>query len=123
MDSYRASKVWHLGQEIAREVHAVVKQLPDDGSNLPGYMRKSSVSIPMHVASSISKKKLQEKLDCYVNARQAAIDLTEHLKQAKDVKYIESEVFKELASKTIEAQNLLTILIRKTHYDMAAAKE
>jgi four helix bundle protein len=123
MDSYRASKAWHLGRELAREAQAVVKQLPEDGSNLPGYMRRSSVAIPLHIASSVSKKLHHEKLECYVQARDAAIQLQEHLSLAKDMNYIETHAFEAMAAKTIEAQNILSVLIRKVSYEMAQAKE
>lgn len=123
MDSYKASKAWHLGRELVREIQAVVRELPDDGSNLPGYLRRSSVAIPLHIASSVSKKLQEEKLECYVQAREAAIQLQEHLSLAKDMKYIESQAFEAMAAKAIEAQNILTILIRKVSYEMARAKE
>jgi four helix bundle protein len=123
MDSYRASKAWHLGRELAREVQAVVKLLPEDGSNLPGYMRRSSVAVPLHIASSVSKKLHEERLECYVQAREAAIQLQEHLSLARDMKYIEKQAFDTMAAKAIETQNILTILIRKVSYEMAQAKE
>lgn len=123
MDSYRASKAWHIGHDLANEVQAVVKSLPADGSNLPGYLRRSSVALPLHVASSIPKKLQQEKLDCYVKAREAAIQLQEHLSLARDLQYIEHQTFEAMAGKAIEAQNILTILIRKVSYEMSQAKE
>jgi four helix bundle protein len=123
MDSYKASKAWHIGQELAREVYHLVKQLPNDGSNVPGNLRKTSVAIPLHIAASVTKKAQKEKLECYVQAREAVIQLQDHLKLAKSVDYIEHELHRELAEKAIEAQNLLTFLIRKLSYELAAAKE
>jgi four helix bundle protein len=123
MDSYRASKAWHLGRELAREVQDLVKQLPPDGSNLPGYMRKTSVAVPLYIASSITKKLYADKLECYVQARDAAVQLQEHLSLARDMKYLEQQTFEALAAKAIEAQNILTVLIRKASYEMAQTKE
>jgi four helix bundle protein len=111
-----------MGHELANELHRIIKTLPQDGSNLPGTMRVTSVRIPYAIAGSISKKQPHEKLTHYVEAREAASDLQKHLMLAKNIEYIEEQVFEALASKAIQIEHILSALIRKARYDMAAAE-
>jgi four helix bundle protein len=111
-----------MGHELAAELHGIIKNLPQDGSNLPGTIRVTSVRIPYAITSSVSKKHPHEKLPHYIEAREAASDLQKHLMLARDIEYIEEQVFEAMADKAIQIEHILSALIRKARYDMAAAE-
>jgi four helix bundle protein len=111
-----------MGHELAAELHGIIKTLPQDGSNLPGTIRVTSVRIPYAITGSVSKKHPHEKLPHYIEAREAASDLQKHLMLARDIEYIEEQVFEAMADKAIQIEHILSALIRKARYDMAAAE-
>ncbi len=124
MDAYTVSKAWHIGHELAIDIHKLAKQLPaEDKFNLEKHLRRTSAAGPLKLAESLEKKLLHEKLHCYHAAREAMIELHEHLIRARDHKYIERDLFQELASRAISVQRLLSFLIRKTKQDIMTATE
>ena len=115
MDSYKASKAWHFGHSLALDVHEVAKQLPQaDKFHLAEALREVSVIAPAKIAESIERKLRQEKLECYTVARDAVNQLQVHLSLARDLRYIEQNVYEELSQKAIVAYQLLSSLIRST---------
>ncbi|MDL2363542.1 MAG: four helix bundle protein [Patescibacteria group bacterium] len=112
MDSYRLSKAWHLAHSVAIDVHALARELPkSDHYNIHEEIRIASARVPLTIEAS-TKKKSHEKLKHYKIARFAATELHDVLMLAREQQYIEKQVFTDLASRTIEAQQLLTSLIR-----------
>jgi four helix bundle protein len=113
MDSYKASKAWHVGHDLAIEVHRLAQQLPaNDEFNLAVHLRRTSSAAPLKIAKSVEHALEHEKLACYQGAREAVIELQELLSLARDLHYIEQGVFDELAAKAVTAHNLLSNLIR-----------
>lgn len=113
MDSYKASKAWHFGHDLAIDVHALSKQLPkNDEFDLARHLCRTSASAPLKIAESIERSLERDRLACYKLAREAVIELQEQLSLARDLHYIEQEAFDGLAAKAITTQNLLSGLIR-----------
>jgi four helix bundle protein len=113
MDSYKASKAWHVGHDLAIAVYGLAQRLPDnDEFNLAEHLRRTSAAASSRIAESIERQLEHEKLACYKLAREAVVELQEHLSLARDLQYIEQQVFEELAGKAITAHNLLSGLIR-----------
>ena len=113
MDSYKTSKAWHIGHKLAIEVHHLVRRLPeDDEFNLAVHLRRTSSAAPLKIAESVERSLENEKLACYKVAREAMIELQELLSLARDLHYIEQQVFDELASQAVATHNLLSGLIR-----------
>jgi four helix bundle protein len=113
MDSYKASKAWHVGHDLAINVHRLARRLPvNDEFNLAVHLRRTSSAAPLRIAESVKRTPEHEKLACYKQAREAVIELQELLSLARDLHYIEQQAFEELANKAITTHNLLSGLIR-----------
>jgi four helix bundle protein len=113
MDSYKASKAWHFGHDLAIEAHRLARQLPEnDEFNLAVHLRRTSSTAPLKIAESLERSLEHEKLACYKQAREAVVELQELLSLARDLHYIEQRAFEELAAKAITTHNLLSNLIR-----------
>ncbi len=83
MDSYKASKAWHFGHELAVDIHKLASRLPkDDGFNLGAKMRRYSRQAPKKIAESVERILNEEKVECYKLARASIEDLQEHLSLA-----------------------------------------
>lgn len=115
MDSYKTSKAWHFGHSLALDVHKMAKQIPaDDEFGLAEHIKRVAAAGPLMITESLERNLEKDKLECYRLAREAMIELQEHLSLARDLHYIEYSVFKDLADKAITAQNILSSLIRRS---------
>jgi four helix bundle protein len=113
MDSYKASKIWHIGHDLAILVYGMTQQLPEnDEFGLAEHLRRTSATVSHKIAESVERSLEHEKLASYKLAREAVIELQEHLSLARDLHYIEQHAFEELAAKAITTHNLLSGLIR-----------
>lgn len=113
MASYKVSKAWHFGHSLAVDVHELSWQLPKpDEFNLAVHLRRTSALAPQKVQESLEYTQPQHQLSCYEAARQALIELHEHLTLAWDVHYIDEQLYKALATKSIIAQRELTTMIQ-----------
>lgn len=112
MDSYRASKAWHLSQSVAVDLHAHVSRLKkSEVHRIHHDMKHLSAWVPLHIQTGLVHEK-HHRLEHYTEARETAAELQEVLMSARDYKLIEHKQFNDLAKRTIEAQKLLTDLIR-----------
>jgi four helix bundle protein len=107
-----------MSHELAEDIKKVIQTFPE-GESLRSHLRVSSATIPHNIAASVGKKQAKEKLKHYHQARQASVQFQEHLMLARSFKYIEKRTFEDLAAKAIEAQQLLTSLIRTLSQDVA----
>ena len=123
MESYKISKAWHLGHEVAESIHYLMKLLPEDAKQIAGELRCYSASVPHLITASVAKKSKVHKLKCYEYAREATVDLLEVLDRARNQKYIDQKYYDEQAKKVIEAQKQLTHVIRKVKMDLATAEK
>jgi four helix bundle protein len=122
VSAYKISKAWHIGHDLAIAIHKTVRDMPGgDSSELAVHMRRSAATAPLKLAESIELSARHEKLACYQAARDALVDLQQHLSLAYDVHYIERQLHDELAGKAIAAHQLLNTLIRKTRQDTTTA--
>jgi four helix bundle protein len=115
MDSYKTSKAWHFGHRLAYDVHQLAKNLPEsDVFGLAEALRRVSVIAPTKIAESVNYKLHEDKVSCYLAAREATNQLQVHLSLARDLRYIEQELYEELSERAIVAYKLLSAVIRST---------
>ncbi len=113
MDSYKVSKAWHVGRVLAADVLELARQIPEtEHYGLSGHLRRTSATVPVTIAESVKHTLHAKKLECYHLAREALVELQEHLQLARDRGYIEQRAFEDMAGRAISAYRLLTSLIR-----------
>jgi four helix bundle protein len=111
MSSYKTSKVWHLSNELARDVHFVARDIGEaHASGLNPKLRRASATVPAAIAESAERSLEHERQECYRVARMAARELHQGLKAAHELQLITEEEFRNLAQRTVATYKLLTAL-------------
>jgi four helix bundle protein len=113
MSSYQLSKAWHHGHRLAIAVHQLSWQLPkNDEFKLALNLRRASAIAPTKLQESLEQSTTHDKLRSYEAARRAVIEVQEHLSLARDLHYIDEQLFRILARQAIVAQRTLTEMIQ-----------
>jgi four helix bundle protein len=121
MESYRLSKAWHLAHSVALEIRSFAAELPkSDHYNTHRDICRASAVVPMAIKESLRQEQPHIRLQHFEVAREATRDLHEVLMLAHEQRYIETALFKKLAQQTIEAQQILTGLIRAINQQTTA---
>lgn len=75
-------------------------------------MRRCVISITSNIAEGFSRSGKKEKIQFYYTALGSLTELQNQLLIARDLSYIDSELFKEIAEQTVLVQKLLNGLIK-----------
>ncbi|MDB5170757.1 MAG: hypothetical protein JWO35_451 [Candidatus Saccharibacteria bacterium] len=123
MDSYKASKAWHISHNLATDVHELARGIPhSDHYNLNAQLRRASATVPTSIAESVEHALHHKKLECYHLARDAVVELQEQLQLARDRSYVDQQTFEDLAGRAISTYHVLTSLIRSTKQSLTATE-
>ncbi len=110
---YKASKAWHMGHDLAADIRRLVKDIPvDQEIDLAARIHHLAAMTSQQIAESVECNLAHEKIKAYRTARAACKALQEHLSVARDLHYIDNQVYEHLAAKAIMIYRLLTNLIQ-----------
>lgn len=110
---------WSKGHELVLEIYAITKKFPQEEIfGITNQMRRCAVSITSNIAEGFSRQTYKDKVQFYSIALGSLTELQNQLLIVKDVSYITSQVFKELADKSVVIHKLINGLIKssKSHY-------
>ncbi len=115
--------VWREAHKLAVLIYKLTKSFPrEETYSLVDQMKRSSVSISSNIAEGFSRKGKKEKLQFYFTAKGSVTELQNQLLLAKDVGYLDRDVFNKAAEKTITVHKLLNGLIRTSETKILNAK-
>ena len=105
-----------------KEAHKLVLAIYEETKNFPreeifglvSQMRRAAVSITSNIAEGFSRQSYKEKIQFYSIAQGSLTELQNQSLIAKDVGYIDAEVFQKIAGQTITVHKLLTGLIKSS---------
>ena len=103
--SFEEMPLWQEAHKLAVKIHEITSSFPKP--ELDGFtsqLRRAAVSIAANVAEAFGRYHYRDKLRFYYNSRGSAYEVKSHLLYARDVNYIEPELFNDLI------QHLDTIL-------------
>lgn len=104
---------WKEGHKLVLLVYKATSLFPNsERFGLTSQMRRCSVSITSNIAEGFSRRSKKEKTQFYYMAKGSLTELQNQLLIAKDVNFLEKEIFKDIAGQTKEVSKLLTGLIR-----------
>lgn len=118
LKSFTQLNAWKKGHELVLSVYKITKQFPkEEIYSLTDQMRRCSISITSNIAEGFSRKSYKEKTQFYSMALGSTTELQNQLLVARDVGYIDMEVFKSVAEQSVVVNKLLNGLIKasKTH--------
>jgi four helix bundle protein len=77
-------------------------------------MRRAAVSITSNIAEGFSRQSYREKIQFYYIAQASLTELQNQLLISKDIGLLDISLFKEVSTKSTEANKILSGLIRKS---------
>ncbi|MFA5991157.1 MAG: four helix bundle protein [Candidatus Doudnabacteria bacterium] len=107
--------VWQKGHGLVLEIYKITKNFPkEELFGLTSQLRRAIVSITSNIAEGFSRASYKDKAHFYNMALGSLTEVQNQLLIGRDLGYIKSEEFKQLADQTIEVQKMLTVLIKNS---------
>lgn len=101
------------GHSLVIAVYKETKTFPrDEVFGLASQMRRCAVSVTSNIAEGFGRNSIKEKTQFYFIAQGSLTELQNQLLVARDVGYVESQRFAQLAEQTVLVHKLLTGLIK-----------
>lgn len=113
--SFTDLDVWKTGHELVIKVYGATKSFPkDEQFGLVSQMKRSSASVTANIAEGFGRQHSKEKEQFYLISAGSLFELKDQLLIAKDVAYIDDEIFLELAELANKCHAQLNAMLR-TH--------
>ncbi len=115
IESFTDLYVWQHGHELVLKVYVVTKNFPkDEQFGLTNQVRRAVISITSNIAEGFSRNSYKEKLQFYSIALGSLTEVQNQLLIAKDVGYLEADIFTDISDKAVICSKLLNGLIKTT---------
>lgn len=112
--SFTDLDAWREGHKLVMAVYTVTKLYPkEEIFGLTNQSRRCVVSTTSNIAEGFGRFSKKEKVQFYFMAQGSLTELQNQILIAKDIGYLDSKKFNELAQLTVTVQKLINGLIRK----------
>ncbi len=113
MGNFKDLKVWFKAKNLAVRIY----KLTEEGKfykdfELRGQVRKSAVSIPSNIAEGDELGSDKQSTRHFIIARGSTAELRTQLIIAREIDYLQEEIFNELENECAEISAMLTKLIK-----------
>lgn len=106
--------VWQKSHELVLKIYEITKSFPkDEQFGLTSQIRRASVSIPSNIVEGKARGSNKDYNRFLMIARGSLEEVKYQMLLAKDLKYIDEEVYKEVYRRMDEVGRLLSGLIKK----------
>lgn len=113
--SFTDLHAWQQGHKLVLSIYKITKSFPqDERFGLTDQMRRCSVSITSNIAEGFSRRTQKEKAQFFYMTLGSITELQNQLLIARDLSYITSKDFQELAQQTITVSKLINGLIKSS---------
>ena len=113
MKDFRKLVVWEKAHLMVLEVYRVTRIFPkDELHGIISQMRRAAVSIPTNIAEGCGRGTDRDFGRFLHIAMGSANELEYLLVLSRDLSFLESEVYREMESRTIEIKKMLSSLIK-----------
>ncbi len=113
--SFTQLKAWKEAHLLALLIYQDTKDFPkEEQFGLTSQIRRCAISIPSNIAEGFARGSKKEKIQFYRISKGSLSELQSQLLLARDLGYINKEVFSKTAEQTIQVSRLLTGIIRAT---------
>ncbi|MDD3487587.1 MAG: four helix bundle protein [Candidatus Moranbacteria bacterium] len=104
---------WQEGHKLVLMIYRETEKFPKkEIFGLTGQMRRCAVSITSNIAEGFSRSTAKDKCQFYSISHGSLTELQNQLLIAKDVKYIDRDLFKKLADQSVIVAKLINGLKR-----------
>src|SRR6058998_2431077 len=123
MKDFRNLKVWERAHELTLELYRMTGRFPrEELFGLTSQMRRCSASIGSNIAEGCGKRGNAEFQRFLQIASGSASELDYQLLLARDLDFLTSDVYKELADHLTQLRRMLTSLLQKVEAERQLAK-
>ncbi|MDF1496992.1 MAG: four helix bundle protein [Patescibacteria group bacterium] len=103
---------WQVGHELVLLIYKHSQKFPkEELFGLTNQMRRSAVSVTSNIAEGFSRKTAKDKSHFYYMSKGSLTELQDQLHIAKDVGYINEDIFLTCITKTTDTLKLINSLI------------
>lgn len=96
--SFTDLEVWKTGYSLVVRIYKITKSFPkDEQFGLVSQMKRSSASVTANIAEGFGRQHSKEKEQFYLISAGSLFELKDQLLIARDVGYIDNDVFVEVA--------------------------
>lgn len=111
--SFTDLTTWKEAHKLVIMIYTMTKELPrEELYSLIDQMRRCAISITSNIAEGFSRQSKKEKMQFYYMAKGSLTELQNQLLVARDVGYISTEQFREIAQQIILVHKLLNGLLK-----------
>ena len=113
-DNYRDLIAWQKAKTLALNVYRFTRMFPrEEIYGLSSQMRRAAVSVPSNIAEGKGRHSHKEFVQFLYHARGSLLELETQISIARDLLYIDLQVFERLESETQELGRILNGLINR----------
>ena len=114
MQDFENLKVWQKAHALAIDVHRIAGSIPrTDGMALTAQLRRSALSVPSNIAEGAGKGGDGEFRRYLQIAMGSASETAYHLLVARDLGFIDTATYDDLASRIAEVRRMATGLLKR----------
>jgi four helix bundle protein len=114
MRDFRQLKVWEQSHKLTIRIYELTKRFPrEELFALTNQIRRASSSVPANIAEGCGRGGNKEYAYFLQIATGSIFELDYHVLLARDLKYLNSENYKELDDEIQSLKRQLTVLLRK----------
>lgn len=107
--------VWQEAHRLVLLVYKITKDFPkDEKFGLVSQLCRAVVSISSNIAEGFSRGTMKDKIQFYRIAQGSITEVQNQLLIAKDIGYLDKNIFSKLANQTILVNKLMNGLIRSS---------
>lgn len=111
--SFTDLDAWREGHRLVLRIYSLTKVFPrEEKFCLIDQMRRCVISITSNIAEGFSRKSYKEKIQFYFISLGSVTELQNQLLISKDLNYITTSQFKEIAEQTVMVHKLVNGLIK-----------
>ncbi|MEK7534394.1 MAG: four helix bundle protein [Patescibacteria group bacterium] len=113
--SFTDLNAWKEGHKLVLQIYRITKLFPsEERFCLIDQMRRCVISITSNIAEGFSRRSKKEKAQFFYMALGSVTELQNQLLIARDLNYISSAEFKNIADQTVVVSKLVNGLIKSS---------
>lgn len=113
--SFRDLNAWKEGHKLVLLIYKITKTFPkEEMFCLISQMRRAAISITSNIAEGFSRQSYKEKIQFYSISLGSITEIQNQLIVSRDINYLNTNDFKEVANQTVIVHKLVNGLIKKS---------
>lgn len=111
--SFTDLKAWQASRELVKATYKTTEKFPaNELYGLTSQMKRASISIASNIAEGFKRDTMRDKIHFYIMAHGSLTELQNQAILARDLEFITASMFISLENLSVEADKLLTGLIK-----------